>query len=340
MNQADIVAARRFMAGEPHALELGAKICASCGVDRATERIGKAMNSTFNQTQWLVCDSVFVCRPCLDIFTDKTSRSKCLFFPEPGKKVILAREEILPLLACPPEKTFVLCLPYSFQKHVFFYAGISSSRCAWIGTDDHVVKLDYEKHDITAVIAQIGEMLTKGVPRKELQSGRYSIFTKAKLGRQLDEWEAALAPLRPDGAIELFVLYSPATKEKIKTEIKPVAFSETEDKAIDILLDLARASKYRTQDGMSFWGSYFKRRITRNLRKPELHSFFSAVAAGIDCESTGLKTSGLEALNADTAAKVLKEIREKTDLLVAAVYTRLKTDKPQKRKSNEMGSFF
>lgn len=325
MNHAAIAAARRFMTGEASPLELGAEVCASCGVDRATERVARAMNATFNQTAFLVHDSVHICHACLGLFQDKTTRSKVLYFPEPGKKVFLEREEVLPLLADPPDKPFVLCLPYSFQKHSFFYAGVSTSACAWIGTDDRVVKLDYAAYDIPGAIALVGEMLKNGVPRKELQNGSYSIFSRAKFGQRLDDWEAALAPLRQDGAIELMVIYSPATKEKIKFAMEDeVAFTDTESKAIDLLVDLAWASSYRKSDGMAFWGGFFRRRINRNLRKGDLKIFFSSVAGDISCESPALETSVIEALDDDMAALVLKDIQTKTELLLAAAYTRLK----------------
>lgn len=324
MNQAIMAAARRYMTGLAGALELDAEVCVSCGVKRATERVSKAFNSSFNQTAFLLYDSQYICRQCLELFKDKTSRSKCLYFPEPGKKILLDREAVLPLLAVPPSNPFVLCLPYSFQKHVFFYAGVSTDKCAWISTDERTVKLDYEAHDVPGMIQHVRDMLVKGVPRKELISRDYSVFTKAKF-KDLEVWEERLAPMRPDGAVELIATYSPPTKTRVKYEVVPMAFSETEVHAIDILVDLARASKFRSQDGISFWNTYFKRRINRSLRAPDLHIFFSQVAGAIDCDTSKLQTGNLEALDPESAALVMEEIKSKTDLLLAAAYTKHKT---------------
>lgn len=238
MNTSIIAKARIFMTTKdeistnPHA-----DICASCGLQRATERKTKALNSTFNQTEFFLFDSQFLCRECLDIFQNKNSRSKILFWNSPGNMKLLAREEVLPLLQSPPEAPFVLSVPYSFQKHHWFEAGLSQNGIVYVGTEQGCVELNYSKYDFITIISLVLHMLEVGVPRKELEIGTYSTFTLSRFGQLLEDWESQLRPFRLGGAIKLFVTYAPARKEKklLNEEVKKV-FSEIEQKGISIFM--------------------------------------------------------------------------------------------------------
>lgn len=312
---------RLFMTGKGDNLECGAEICASCGQDRAVDKISRAFNSTFNQTDFFLFDSPYICTACKTLFADKDVRSKCLLWLEAGVKQVISREEVLPFLR-KPSWPFVLSLPYSFQKHHIFYAGLSDAKKAVIGTDGGPVFLDYATCDITAIDSLIHEMLVSGVPRKELERGVYGIYTRQKFGSQIDRWEASLAPLRPDGAIELLVRYQPATKEKVKTAIEEGdVYTDTEKQAIALLASLAYASRYRREHGMDFWATYFRRRVVRYSGK-DVNAFYSAMAQAIACDPTQMDLEPLHALtDAEMGCAVMKEIAEKADLLIAAAYT-------------------
>lgn len=310
---------RQFMTGG-HVLECG-EICASCGQARASDKIGKVMSSSFNQTDFFLFDSIYICGACKALFSDKDVRSKCLLYLEAGKKQVMAREDVLPFLAN-PTWPFVISLPYSFQKHHIIHAGISENGQAIVGTDSMPVFLDYKNFEIAAAIMLIAEMLTAGVPRKELQSGKYGIYTRQRYGSLLDKWELNLAPMRPYGVIELLVRYQPSTKTKTKSFIQGgEVFTDMEQKAINLLVSLAYASRYRRENGMEFWSSFFKRRVARHSGK-DVNTFFSAVAQSIACDSTLLDLAPIDALiDMDAGTAVMKEIAEKADLLIAAAYT-------------------
>lgn len=345
MEHSKIIAARRFMIGAPSYPETGAEICASCGYDTATLELAKAMSSSFNQMAFIINDSLYLCDKCLALFKGKEARSKCLLWTFPGERQILSREDILPLLKSPP-KQYVLCVPYSFQKHIFFYAGISSNKCAYIGTDNRTVIIDYQKNDVPAIIDQVRQMLMEGVPRKEVETGTYSIFTLSKYGSMLDKWEDVLLPMRHDGAVELIVKYSPAVKNKTrKFYEREEMFTDSEKKAIRLLGALAEASAVRRNRPMEFWGGEFMRRIARYKEEKDLHLFFSKVAGQLQC-GCQLDVSIIDELEDAESLLVMKDIRSKLEMLVAAVYTAHRESrdiKPTSKKTgvkNESLSFF
>lgn len=329
MNTAVIAAARRFMTGPD---DTQGEICASCGLPRAKEKKAKVLNSTFNQTEFFLFDSPFLCQKCLDIFTNADSRSKCLLWDAPGHKQIVQREAILPFLQDPPSSSFVLSVPYSFQKHHWFQAGLSQNGKLYVGTDQGCVTLDYsDPFHISYVIQMLLLMLEMGVPRKELEIGAYSTFTLSRFGKWLDEREATLAPLRASGAIRLFVTYAPARKDKDKGKVKNKllneevqrVFTENEQKAIAVLTALAKASKYRQNDGLRFWQGYFKARIVRYMYE-DINTFFSNVAKDTSADTPLLDVSLITDFDAETGKAVMGEIKTKTDLLLAAVLSSFK----------------
>lgn len=176
--------ARIFMAG--HVRQDGNHTCASCGREYAYKQAKKALSSAFNQTEFFLFPGMYLCDGCLKLFGDKDGRSKCLFYPAPGEKKVIDREEVLPLLEAPPQKPFVLSVPYSFKKHHWLFAGLSGYPHVMVGTDDRSVELDYGKYDIPGAIHIIGGMLVYGVPRSEVATGTYSVLTRSRYGAMLD----------------------------------------------------------------------------------------------------------------------------------------------------------
>ena len=302
----------------------------SCGLPRANTPVAKGMNSTFNAFGLFLNDSRFICPQCMELFKDRASRTKFLLYTEQGKQRIVEREDVLSIIKEPPAKKYVFSVPYSFQKHHWLHAGLSTPRRAYIGTDDVTVVIDYERHDVHSLVDTAIDAVMCGLPRKELTAGKYSVFTRARFGTELDAWESALAPLRQSGALDLIVRHIPAVKKKksftIQEEGKAV-FSETEQKAIAIISTLAYASRYRREQGLAFWQSFFKRRIMRNIDYP-LNAFFSGVARGVFCDVHALDVSLIESMSEEDSRSVMREIKQKTDLLIAAAYTAMKESAP------------
>lgn len=324
MNTSILMAARRFMTGDE--LFFGGDVCVSCGLPRANTPVAKGMNSTFNCFGLFLTDSRVICPQCMELFKDRAGRSKIMYYTEKGEQRIIAREDVLPILKAPPAGEFVLSLPYSFQKHHWIHAGLSTPYRAYIGTDDGTVVFDYERHDISRLVDIAVDAVMYGLSRKELTAGKYSVFTRARFGAELDAWEAELAPLRHGGALDLIVRHIPAVKKKksfILQEEEGAVFSDTEQKAIAILSTLAVSSRYRKENGLQFWQAFFRRRIMRNVDYP-LNQFFSNVARGIFCETAMLDVSLIESMSEEDSRAVMREIKQKTDLLLASTYTAIK----------------
>lgn len=327
MNTAIIERARRFMTGDD--LLFGGDACVSCGLPRANTPISKAMGSTFNAFGLILNDSRFICPQCMELFKDRAGRTKFLLYAEQGKQRIVEREDVLPIIKAPPASEYVFSVPYSFQKHHWLHAGLSTPRTAYIGTDNGTVIIDYQRHDIPRLIDTSIDAVMCGLPRKELTIGKYSVFTRARFGATLDAWETALAPLRHGGALDLIVRHIPAVKKKKSFTIEEDGkmFSDTEQKAIAIISTLAHASRYRRENGLAFWQSFFKRRIMRNIDYP-LNQFFSGVARGVFCDVHALDVTLVEGMSEDDSRAVMKDIKQKADLLIAAAYTAMKESTP------------
>ena len=322
--------ARIFMAGDVR--QDGNYVCASCGRELAYKPAKKALSSAFNQTELFLFPGKHLCTGCLQLFGDKDGRSKCLFYPAPGEKKVIDREEVLPLLEKPPQEPFVLSVPYSFKKHHWLFAELSVYPHVMVGTDDRSVELDYGKYDIPGAIHTIGGMLVYGVPRSEVATGAYGVLTRSRYGARLEIWEKILAPLRPCGGVELFVRYSPATKKKLPFEKEnDDVFTETEKKAADLLASIAASSLYRQENGLAFWRSFFIRRVQR-YASMDLHSFLSSLCGAVSCPGSDLThvTTVIDGMTEDDEKAVMETISQKPDLIVAAAYTKLKDSREKK----------
>ena len=327
MNTDILQRARRFMTGDD--LILGGDTCVSCGLPRANSPVAKAMNSTFNAFGLFLNDSRFICPQCMELFKDRAGRTKFLLYTERGKQRIVEREDVLPIIKTPPAREYIFSVPYSFQKHHWLHAGLSTPRMAYIGTDNGTVVIDYQMHDIPRLVDTAIDAVMCGLPRKELTIGKYSVFTRSRFGAALDAWETELAPLRHGGALDLIVRHIPAVKKKKSFTIEEdgTMFSDTEQKAIAIISTLAHASRYRREQGLAFWQSFFKRRIMRHVDYP-LNAFFSGVARGVFCDVHALDVSLVEGMSEDDSRAVMKDIKQKADLLIAAAYTAMKESAP------------
>lgn len=338
MDKSVLASARVFMGGNE--MLLGGEKCVSCGLERANEKISKAMNSTFNCFGLFLFQSMFICPCCMNLFKDSHGRTRFIFYTEPEKKVLVERENILDIISSPPRGKFVLSIPYSFQKHHWIHAGLSDEHCAYVGTDQGTVRVDYEAYDVPCIVSTIKDMVLYGVPRKEITLGKYSTFTLSNFGCQISAWEDTISSVRPCGAVDLIVRHVPAVKKQKHTFGGDAVFNDIEAIAIDILKSIASASKYRKENGLEFWGGFFKRRVTRH-KEYDLHKFFSMTCRTLYCDPVHIDVNILESLDEDLKKSVMKEIQEKSDLLIAAAYTSMREDKEsnaakQKEKLKDM----
>ncbi len=300
---------------------IGDELCCCCGLKRAQNLTSKVIKPTFTQIDLLLLSpSQYICDSCKSIYDNSDMRFKAIFSDAPLAYKVIEREKVLEIIQNPPNE-FVLSVPYSFKKHHWLYAGLSCKEKAYIGTDDRTVEIDYSKYDIPAAIDMVQRLINVGVPRAEIISGNYSVFSMSKFGKLLVDTENMLSPLRQSGFVELVVKYTPARKEKLiyEREGENPMLSESEFNAVNFLGSIANNSSYRKENGIQFWQGYFKRRINR-FKKLDAHTFASKLAEA--CGSPQGAFVGLIVdLTEDQLESMMNDIRTKTDLLVAIVYS-------------------
>lgn len=308
----EIMAARLFM-GKPC---IGAHRCASCGAEqRATEPYKRALLDTFTDFDGLlISGGTHLCKSCADILGDHDMRFCPVLYREPGVKEIPDRADILPLLRKPPEK-FVLTVPYNYKKHHWLYAGLSTDKLALIGTDTRTVALDYRRYDIPAAINTVEEMISAGIFRREIVSGRYSVYTLSKYPGA-EDCEQQIKALRPCGAVELFVQYLPQQKFKVDWERSRRMITKSETMAAQLLCNIAYESKMRRSEGLRFWGGFYGRKIDRYKSLP-LHDFVSRLAVSI---GSVVDVDYIRVIPADQEELTMQEIRDKTSLILSLAY--------------------
>lgn len=305
--------------------EGGPHICASCGQACQGTPIQKAIKTNFTDIDGLLAHGgEYLCQGCLSVLDDRDMRFAPVLFDAPGHKTALKREDVLRIVCHPPAQ-FVLSLPYSFKKHHWLYAGLSSDRMAYIGVDDRCIALDYTAQPPPdAAVSAVRDLLLAGVPRAEVKTGAYSTFTLAKWADFVREKETALQPYRPSGAAEMFVTYTPAIKPEKRQEETGV-ITETEQQAVNVIKAVARASSFRAENGIQFWGGFFLRRVNRYKDRP-LHEFVSALAENVGCTHTWPEIQDV-VQNIDNDDEVMAEIRAKAHLLISLAYGQLKGER-------------
>ena len=311
----EIMDARVFMGGEC----VGEHDCVSCGLSmRASTNYKQFIKTNFcNYDELLLSRSVYLCDSCAALMNDKDMRFKPVFFREFGKKEIPERGDVLEIIQHPLEK-FVLSVPYSFKKHHWLFAGLSDRHRALIGTDSRTVVIDYEKFDVRKIIGEIIRMVNAGVPRKEIVCGKYSSFTRKKYP-WIEDSEIIIDGLRPCGAVELAVKYTPATTEKIKIEGSERMITQSERMAAYTIYSIAATSQVRIDDGIRFWGGFLERRVNRFKELP-LHEFVSKLSASVGA-SHNIGVKDIEEMSEEMELQVMEDIREKTSLIIALAYT-------------------
>lgn len=315
-----ISAARIFLGKECW----GDNICCSCGKISAKNPAKKALKKTFTDfVQFIQNPSTYVCDSCLELYEDRNLRFKPIFSDTQGSYRIPERPEILQIIRNPPEK-FILSVPYSYKKHHWLYAGLSTRKKAYIGTDDRTVIIDYSKVDIETVTDKITDCLCYGVPRTELILGIYSVFTLSKFGF-IERLENNLfAPIRQSGLIELIVKFSPAVAAKDKkiyeNKEENGMLTNAEINAVNLLGFIASGSAYRAKNGMQFWDGFFERRINR-FKHLNAHEFVSKLAEAVGTNHNSVYQQMIKEISEEDLDEIMTTIRKETHLLVSIVYS-------------------
>ncbi len=298
----------------------GNEICACCGEQRAEKPLAKVLKNTFTEINQLVkAPSDFICESCEKIYLSSDMRFKCIYSATMHSYEVIQRTDVIEKI-CNPQKQWVLSVPYSFKKHHWLYAGLSDEHHAYIGTDDRTVYFSYDKHNISYIVEQIQDLVTYGVPRAEIISGNYSVFSLDKY-RFIPIYEEHIQPLRSCGLVELIVKFTPALKEKLvyKSEVENPMLTQSEFDAVNFLSSIASNSQYRIENGIQFWQGFFERRVNR-FKNFEATIFASKLSESVGA-SQGIYIDMLTQKSNEELESMMKEIREKTHILISIVYS-------------------
>ena len=298
----------------------GDYMCACCGCTRASALVSRRVKTTFTDIGSLIkYGSEYISDSCMELYECKDMRFKSIFSDSPGKYRIPERSEILEILSNPPNE-YVLSVPYSCKKHHWLYAGISTPERAEIGTDDRTVVIDYRTTDIPLMIENIKYNIYRGVPRDEITSGNYSLKTIDRFP-DIFNFESEFEKLRPCGAMELFVKFTPACKEKLTYE-KPEEnkmLTTSEINAVNFLSSIAENSQFRIENGIQFWSGFFERRINR-FKSYDIKEFTEKLTQACSTRE-GLWCNMLKDLSNSELEGIMQEIRLKTHIIVAITYS-------------------
>lgn len=306
---------------------VGDKYCCSCGQQRAKVSIKKAIKTTFTDfTQLITNPSLYICDSCIKLYNDKNMRFKPIYSDCYGTYKIIDRSEVLNLL-CNSKDKFVLSVPYSFKKHHWLYAGVSSPQKAYIGTDDRTVIVDYKRFNVTQIIDNVQDCINYGIPRNEIITGNYSIFTLSKFSFIKDIEKEFFSDARSSGLIELAVKYTPAIKNKkiYESEEENQMLTTAEVNAINLLGLIASGSEYRVSNGLQFWDGFFERRINR-YKNLNAHEFVSCLSESVGTKHITGYQNMIKELSEDDLQEIMNCIRKETHLLVSIVYSERKKD--------------
>lgn len=281
----------------------------------------KAVKTTFTDfPQLIVTPSTMICSACERAYSDKNLRFKPIYADKRGEYRVIERPEVLNLI-CHPQDEWVLSVPYSFKKHHWLYAGLSGKHTAYIGTDDRTVIINYDEFNIPEVVEEVQDCINYGVPRKEIKSGQYSIFTLTKFPFISDS-EALFELIRPSGLLELIVQYTPAVKNKkvYERNEENEMLTVAENNAVALLGSIAKASKYRAENGLQFWDGFFERRINR-FKSLEPHEFVSKLSEAVGAINNGGYAEMIRDMAEEDIQEAMDVIRSKTHLIVAIVFS-------------------
>ena len=300
--------------------------CASCGRANAEKLANKVLGLNFVDFDGLlISGGIHLCESCKDLLKDKDLRFKPVLYLNQREKQLIDRSEVLTIISNPPGVPFVLSLPYSFKKHHWMYAGLSTKDIAYIGTDSRTIKVDYSRYEVSKIILAVQKLISSRVPKKQISSGQYTVLSYAMpVTREL---EPILAPARSSGLIELIVNYSTVNDAKVNAqeEDNPV-LTKSEQSAVAILRTIARHSPARSHDGLYFWNTLYHRSITR-YSGLDLKSFVSRLCDNLKV-SPVLDLSMIELLTDDESEAIINDIRDKSLLLTSIAYN-------QSKKSNQ-----
>lgn len=310
-------------------MELGD--CCICGgkTDGKALPVIKALGKTYTDfDNTIKGTSGICCKECKAVLAAKHSRIKPILVTDPGKVIIITKDEIWDVINNPPEK-FVLSVPYSYKKHHWIFAGLSNPEKMLIGTDNKTIIYEQKIHK--KIANAIMELKNMGVSSAQIISGNYHPSIMAKIGIELDKLEKIIADERITGLVEFLVKYSPKAETKL-TEFERDEGMITTDQSntATFLALIAAGSKYRSNNGKQFWTGFFEHRINRVIDN-DFATATSKLMESVDYDTTSsnLLNDFINNIDEETENQIMKTLRDQTKLSVVLAYDWLKKSREE-----------
>lgn len=294
--------------------------CAICGGNSDEGiQIKKAVSSSFTDWQALFAAAGRrCCKRCQAIVADSKMRTKCVFCVRAGEVEFVTYEDVYSIIKSPPD-TFVLSIPYSFKRHHWLYAGISTPEKMLIGTDTETVV--YRPAEHADVLEAVETMIAAGVSSKQIESGNYHPSSVALLGARYEELEGILSKHRGDGLVKLFCKVVP--KQKIDNwEVEEVR-TRAQSNAAYYLQTLATHSKFREENGLQFWGGFFEARINRVLDLP-FEQATNKLMESLQCGPNTAIAVLIDELGDNEKREIMETLKKQARICISLAYSDMK----------------
>ena len=221
--------------------------------------------------------AMFVCAGCMELLGGKPGRD-----PPPARmrSLLLVDNEITyldragfyNLLLTPPEDRFVLSWASSGKKNHWIHAGWSTAQRLRIGSDDGPIDYIPTLHrKVIEALRQLRSGATKLKPAftiAQVTSGDYPAARITAFGAH--DWfdlERVIAPVRGP-LLDLLAWCIPVLPRQEERGEREMAIDPNDQQAADLLGEIALGSQRRVEEGLQFWGGYFRRRVERFAPQP------------------------------------------------------------------------
>lgn len=214
----------------------------------------------------------------------------------------------------------VAVFAWSKQRHAWLRATVSRPGAPEVAMDEGVARLPADWPTLADLIGA----LLGACSRDEVRTGHYR--PQSILAYGAEDWrhaEAEVARHRPSLALDLLCRIVPRPESRPQPVEIPVMLAPEDEDAVALLTAIARASEYRTREGIAFWKGVFAHRLRRFARLP-LPTMASRLCDALDVSATG--AGGVcrivESWDDERSAAAARAIRDRTALLVAVAYDR------------------
>ena len=310
-----IIDARKMMSDNWEAGE-----CAVCGgVAQEKSVIKKAVSSSFTDWQALMQGTGRKCCPaCEALIKNTMMRNKCIVCTAAGTVESTDYNGIHSILREPPDK-FVISIPYSYKRHHWLYAGISTSKRMLIGTDTATVEYIPSKH--ASVLDAIEMLIKAGVSSRQIESGNYHPSSIAIIGAGFEQIESIISQHRGSGLVRLLVKISPREKFDY-CGVKDMRTTEQENAAF-YLRELAAHSNFRASNGMQFWGGFFEARVNR-VAGLSFDKATNKLMTSLQCSPNAGITAIIDNMSNEQKDGIMKTLAEQPKVCISLAYSDMK----------------